>query len=158
MTLYDKTLARLLDVATSQLGYTEQPAKSNRTKYGEAIGLNGQPWCLSFVWWCFDRAGFALYRTGSCSALVERYRKYAPAQIVTSGFRRGDIVFFDWSGDRRITEHVGIVTAAQPGSVRTIEGNTSVGNDSNGGAVMERTRAIGLITCAIRPKYPDAVS
>lgn len=156
MTLHDKTLERLLDVARLQLGYTEQPANSNRTKYGKFLNLDGQPWCLSFVQWCFDQAGFNLFKTGSCSALVERYRRYSPGQIVTANFHRGDVVFFDWSGNREKTEHVGIVTEVLPGSLRTIEGNTAVGNDSNGGAVMERTRSLQHVTCAIRPKYPDA--
>lgn len=156
MPLYEKTLERVLDVAELQLGYTEQPKNSNRTKYGAWMGFDGQPWCMSFVQWVFKRAGFNLFKTGSCSALVEQYRRAAPAQIITEGFRPGDIVFFDWSWQRKITEHVGIVVDTLPGSVITIEGNTAVGDDSNGGAVMRRTRPLGLITCAIRPKYPAA--
>lgn len=64
-------------------------------------------------------------------------------------------MFFDFSGKRKKTEHCGIVTAVDGGSVLTVEGNTGTDNDANGGAVMQRTRRVGLVTCAIRPGYPD---
>ena len=39
--------------------------------------------------------------------------------------------------------------------VRTIEGNTGVGHDSNGGEVMERTRPLSVIIGAYRPHYAE---
>lgn len=158
-TLKDKTLARVLDIAELQLGYVEHPAGSNRTKYGAFMGLDGQPWCLSFIIWIFRRAGFNLYKgTGSCTAFVERYRQYSPRQVITQDFRPGDIVFFDFSGKRKKTEHVGLVVSvsASGSSLTTIEGNTSLGDNANGGCVMERKRQTRFVTCAVRPKYPDA--
>lgn len=160
-TLTDKTLARLLDVAELQLDYVEHPAGSNRTKYGRFMGLDGQPWCLSYVIWCFHKAGFNLYKdTGSCTAFVNQYRKVSPSQIVTKDYQPGDIVFFDFSGNRRKTEHVGICKAvsATGKTIITIEGNTGTGDNTNGGAVMERSRSVQLVTCAVRPKYPDATA
>ena len=41
----------VLDVARGELGNTEHPAGSNRTRYGKWMGLDGQPWCLRFVLW-----------------------------------------------------------------------------------------------------------
>lgn len=158
-TLTDRTLARVLDVAELQLDYVEHPAGSNRTKYGRFMGLDGQPWCLSFVVFCFHKAGFNLYKgTGSCTAFVNQYRKVSPSQIVTKDYKPGDIVFFDFSGNKRKTEHVGIVKAvsATGKTIITIEGNTGTGDNTNGGAVMERSRSVQLVTCAVRPKYPDA--
>lgn len=158
-TLTDKTLARVLDVAELQLDYVEHPAGSNRTKYGRFMGLDGQPWCLAFTIWCFHKAGFNLFKeTGSCTAFVNQYRKVSPSQIVTKDYKPGDIVFFDFSGNRRKTEHVGIVKAvsATGKTIITIEGNTGTGNNTNGGCVMERSRSVQLVTCAVRPKYPDA--
>lgn len=47
----------------------------------------------------------------------------------------GDVVFYDWQKDG-VSDHVGIVeTIKADGSIVAIEGNTSVGNDSNGGQV-----------------------
>lgn len=155
--LEQKTLARVLDVAELQLDYVEHPSGSNRTKYGRFMGLDGQPWCLSFCVWVFHKAGFNLYKeTGSCTAFVKQYRENSPEQIVTKDYQPGDIVFFDFSGNRRKTEHVGIVKAvsASGKTVITIEGNTGTGDNTNGGAVMERSRSAQLITCAVRPRYP----
>ncbi len=157
-TLSDRTLARVLDVAELQLDYTEHPAGSNRTKYGAFMGLDGQPWCLSFIVWCFQRAGFPLYRgTGSCTAFVERYRRFSPTQLVRGDYRPGDIVFFDFTGRQRKTEHVGLVTAVSADGelLTTIEGNTGTGSNTNGGCVMQRQRQTRFVTCAVRPKYPD---
>lgn len=155
--LKDKTLARVLDIAELQLDYAERPAGSNMTKYGKAFGLDGQPWCLMFVWWVFQKAGFQLYKTASCTSLVNRYLAASPRQIILKDFKPGDIVFFDFSGQKDKTEHVGIVksVSATGSTLTTIEGNTGVGDNCNGGCVMERKRRICYVTCAIRPNYPE---
>ena len=38
---------RVIRVAEAELGYTESPPNSNRTKYGAAYGLDGYAWCLT---------------------------------------------------------------------------------------------------------------
>ena len=67
----------------------------------------------------------------------------------------GDIVIFDFPGNASKAEHVGIVEELCDDSayVMTIEGNTSTGNDSNGGMVMRRKRNRSLIAGAFRPAY-----
>lgn len=155
-----KTRAAVLQIAQWQEGVLETPSGSNAVKYntayyGHTVSGKAFAWCMAFIWWVFREAGFNLYKTASCSAFVRQYRIKAPGQIVTSGYRPGDIVFFDFSGKRAKTEHVGLVIAADGSTVTTIEGNTGTGNDANGGAVMRRPRRVGLITCAVRPKYPD---
>jgi hypothetical protein len=50
-------------------------------------------------------------------------------------------VIFDWDGG--LPDHVGIVVRAAGGALQTVEGNTGVGNDSNGGEVMRRQRRLG---------------
>lgn len=59
---------------------------------------------------------------------------------------------FDFSGKKKITQHVGIIQSVDPvaRTVTTIEGNTS---QDNGGAVMRRVRSVKLITGACRPGY-----
>ncbi len=42
--------------------------------------------------------------------------------------------------------------------IQTIEGNTAVDNDSNGGEVMRRTRKLSQVLGAVRPKYGKAAS
>ena len=52
----------------------------------------------------------------------------------------GDLVIFDWDGG--LPDHVGIVVHADGDRLRTVEGNTAVGNDSDGGEVMRRERRL----------------
>ena len=148
------TAKEILAVARVELGYKESPAGSNRTKYGAWFGLNGHPWCMMFIQWVFAQAGVELpVKTSSCSALMS----YAQAhgQWVTSGYRAGDIVIIDIPGNKVKTDHCGIVVTPLTTGVRTIEGNTGVGNDSNGGEVMERTRPANWIVGAYRPIYDE---
>ena len=144
----------ILAIARAELGYTESPAGSNRTKYGAWYGLDGQPWCMMFIQWVFAQAGAALpVKTASCSALMS----YAQAhgQWVTSGYRAGDIVILDIPGNTVKTDHCGLVVTPLTTGVRTIEGNTGTGNDANGGEVMERTRPANWIVGAYRPIYDE---
>lgn len=68
--------------------------------------------------------------------------------------KRGDIVFFDFSGKHTSRTHVGIVEKVNAdGSITTIEGNTSVTSNDNGGAVMRRTRWPYQVTRYGRPSY-----
>lgn len=158
--LKPKTRAAVLAVAQWQEGVLESPSGSNKVKYNEAFygqSVRGgvYPWCMVFVWWVFREAGFNLYKTASCTGLVDRYKAFSPDQLVHSGFQPGDIVFFDFSGKRKKTEHCGIVVEVKGSQLVTMEGNTGSGSNANGGAVMRRTRNESLVTVGIRPGYPD---
>lgn len=160
--LKPKTRAAVLALARWQEGVLESPSGSNRVKYntayyGRGVSGNAYPWCMAFVWWVFREAGFHLYKTASCTAFVNRYRVFSPGQIISGGFQPGDIVFFDFSGKRKKTEHCGIVMEADGDSVVTVEGNTSTNSNANGGAVMRRTRSVKLITVGVRPGYSDVI-
>ena len=137
-----------LEVAISQIGYTESPAGSNKTKYGSWYGMNGVPWCMIFVQWCFAEAGTPLpYQTASCSDLLDWYRKNEPARIVSEP-KTNDVVIYTFG-------HTGIVERADAVSLTAIEGNTSLTSDDNGGAVMRRTRPLYQADAFIRPvSYP----
>lgn len=140
---------RILEAARGELGTKESPANSNRTKYGKWYGLDGQPWCMMFVQWCFAQAGMPLpYRTASCSALLGWYKKNRPERVVSVP-QPGDIVIYSFG-------HTGIVETVGKGTVTVIEGNTSpgtAGSQSNGGMVCRRTRNTSLAAAYIRPDY-----
>lgn len=134
-----------LEVAISQIGYTEYPPDSNRTKYGEWYGLNGQPWCMIFVQWCFDQAGTPLpYRTASCSGLLDWYQRNQPKCIVSQA-KPNDIVIYSFG-------HTGIVESATANTVTAIEGNTTTsgGSEWNGGEVARKTRSVSTVQAYIR--------
>lgn len=143
-------MGKVLNIAAGELGTTESPAGSNRTKYGRWMGLDGQPWCMSFVQWCFHQAGTPLpCKTGSCSVLLDWFRKHRPEAVFVSDPQPEDIAIFTFG-------HTGIVEKALPGAVMCIEGNTSPGqsgSQDNGGGVYRRQRNLALVRAFIRP-YP----
>lgn len=157
------TAQQLLDIARAELGTKESPAGSNNVKYNTAYygrevydGLwdTEFPWCVVFLWWCFRQAGAAeLFYGGSKTASCRQLLSYHKRQAVTD-CQPGDIIFYNFHG-KTTAEHVGICESAGGSSIVTIEGNTGVGNDANGGAVMRRTRSLGQIVGAYRPKYEE---
>ena len=140
-------MSKIVEIAIKEIGYTETPKNSNKTKYGKWFGFDGVAWCGMFVSWCYDQAGQRLPNIGfskgfaGCQTAVAWAKKNK--KVVTDP-QPGDIVFFDWNGDGRY-DHTGIfmkwANAPEPFTFETIEGNTSLSNQSNGGSVMHRRRA-----------------
>lgn len=148
------TASDLIKTARQYIGVKESPANSNNvifnTKYyGREVSGSCYPWCCVFLWHTFKEAGASSLfyngqRTALCAALGNWFKK--KGHFYTSNPQVGDIVFYRFSGgSSNWTNHVGIVTAVNNGSITAIEGNTGTGNDANGGMVMERSR-----------KYPSA--
>lgn len=143
--------------AKKEIGYTEIPAGSNKTKFGEWFGFNKVAWCGIFVSYIYAKAGAQLEKIGwskgfaGCPIAVEHFKK--TKQVVTKDqVKPGDIVFYDWNKDGRF-DHVGIFLKDNGNNTfEAIEGNTAVGNDSNGGAVMQRTRSYDIVEIFVHPK------
>ena len=141
--LTKKTMNKVVEIAEGEIGYSEYPANTNQTKYGEWFGLNGVPWCGIFVSWCYAMAGKPLPNIGftkgfaGCQYALAYFQK--AGKVVKDG-QPGDIVFFDFTGDGR-TDHVGIVRMATSKlGYQTIEGNTGKGISNNGGTVRKQYR------------------
>ena len=141
---------RALAEALRHVGVSESPPGSNRTMFGRWFGVDGVPWCAIFVSYCFDvGAGVVLCRGWHGAGVTTRGVAYVPTlsawlratgRWVEGEPRQGDIVIFDWDGG--LPDHVGIVVIpGGDGTIETVEGNTAVGNDSDGGRVMRRRRA-----------------
>lgn len=148
------TLNNLLRIARQELGNTESPAGSNRTKYGKWFGLDGNPWCMMFIMWCFAQAGVKLpARTASCGELMRAAK--AAGCWVNGNFQPGDVAIYDFSGKQKTTQHCGIVELELPDyGVQAIEGNTSErGSQDNGGMVCRKNRADKYIIGAVRPIF-----
>lgn len=130
----------VLNVARKEIGTEESPANSNRTKYGAWYGMDAQPWCGQFVSWCFAQAGLPLHITTDkgyayCPYGVNYFKKAGRWSSTPSV---GAIVFY---GSPSESVHTGIVESFDNSTITAIEGNTALGNDANGGAVMRRQRA-----------------
>ena len=152
------TVKQLLDVARSTIGEKEYPKNSNIVRFNDWFWGKGKygdwaAWCASWVAWCCDQANVRLpIRTASCGVLMRAAQK--ANMWVVRDFQPGDLCIFDWSGKQKITSHVGIVEEILPDyGVQTIEGNTSTSDNSNGGEVMRRKRAMKYIIGAIRPVF-----
>ena len=151
-----RTKADVLRIAAAEIGISESPAGSNKVKYntayyGRVVSGSAYPWCMAFVWWVFKQAGFNLHKTASCTNLTNSYKN--AGKWVTKDFKAGDIAMFDFSGNKKKTQHVGIIEKVYPTYIVTIEGNTSLSNQDNGGAVMRRNRYLKYVTGACRPGY-----
>jgi len=134
---------KIVEIARAEVGVVESPKNSNKTKYGAWFGWSGVPWCGIFVSWCYHQAGHPLGNIGftrgfaGCQTAVAHFRR---TKEITKTPQPGDIVFFDWNGDGRY-DHTGIfVRWISRTQFESIEGNTSLTNQSNGGQVMLRTR------------------
>ena len=159
------TANEILAVAQKELGVKEFPANSNNVKYNTAYygrevhdtASAKYPWCMVFQWWVFREAGvpelfYGGKKTASCGVLMD-YAK-ANGQLVASGYLPGDLVFLRFSQKRTRPEHVGMVKEVRSnGDVITIEGNTGLGNDANGGQVQQRVRYARQVLGAYRPRY-----
>lgn len=153
------TCEQLLNVVRADLGYKETPANSNRTKYGKWYGLDGQPWCMMAVEYWFNSVGASDLlptKTASCTYFMNAAK--SKKQWITSGFQPGDVVLFNWKGVKTVAQHVGIVESNEKNHLITLEGNTSLTNQDNGGCVMRRSRKLNVIIGAFRPKYDVAAS
>lgn len=157
-----RTSKEAIEKAKAEIGYTENPKGSNRTKYGEAYGWNGVAWCVEFVWYVLK---MLILKTASSTTLKNWFKK---KNRFFSTPELGDVVFFNFDKNPKPGEctHVGIVVQIlSKTKIKTVEGNTSFEKEadgspqkeSNGGAVAMRTRVIDKTVIGFgRPEYTDS--
>jgi hypothetical protein len=135
---------KIITIALAEIGYKESPPDSNITKYGEWYGLNGRAWCAIFVSWVFNNADCKLPKINcdkgfsKCQSMYEYAKKN---NLLTVKPQTGDIILFDWENNGHY-DHTGIFMKDNEDDkyFTSIEGNTAVDNNSNGGIVMKRTK------------------
>ncbi len=157
---------RKLKEAVKHLGVKEIPPNSNQVMFASWYDVAG-PWCAMFIAFCGAEAGIKTYRKRPpgrwayvpfmvADAKAGRYNYSITTKPVT-----GDDVAFDFPPRDGVPQHIGIFAsepdlrklapgaltkaiqnfgALRSGEFWTVEGNTMVGNDSNGGEVMLRKR------------------
>ncbi len=120
---------RIVAIAESQLGQTEQPPGSNESpaiagyRSATAGAIPGAPWCAYFASWVARQAGEPIGEQGQGLGAVSEIWSWAQSsgRAIPNGPgvvpQPGDLIVF---GD----EHVGIVRDVLPdGQIQTIEGN-----------------------------------
>lgn len=141
----------MLDQMRALLGLGEYPPGSNRNKVTEWYPMVG-PWCdmaISYAAAHSDNLSAVGGRYAYTVWHAQKFQSMGRWHYGIGGIRSGDIVFFDWSGTRRVNaiDHVGIVEAVHSdGTVTTIEGNTS-------DMCMRRKRTSAYIVGYGRPAY-----
>jgi CHAP domain len=121
--------ARIVAIAESQLGQSEQPPGSNESpaiaqyRTATAGAVPGAPWCAYFASWVASQAGEPIGAGGQGAGGVADVWSWAQSsgRAIPNGPgvvpQPGDLIVF---GD----EHVGIVRDVLPnGQIQTIEGN-----------------------------------
>lgn len=152
-------ISEALTKAVNELGVSEYPADTNNVKYntwyyGRMVEGREYPWCAVFISFLFKDNQHLVKRTNSCQQMLEWFE--ARNRIVADP-QPGDIVFFKFKTNGRRTNHVGIVVSVQgKNNLNTIEGNTSLSSNDNGGKVMKRRRTMKNIVVFARPEYEDA--
>lgn len=151
---------RALDVARAQIGTKEQPPGTNIARpYTPWYGWHGwgAPWCAVFVSWCLVQAGSKAPQPGKrwayCPYMVADAVAGRNGLRVVKNPKPGDVVLYDWQerGLAGIADHVGLFERWDDGQhFVAVEGNTAVGNDSNGGQVMRRNRRRSQVVCFAR--------
>ncbi len=150
-------LSKALEIAASQVGVLEFPPGSNRgpkvEQYLASAGCNpGDPWCASFVYWCFNEAAKSLNiknplaRTGSCmNHWIKTKGKKVPGSLTTQNpdlIHPGFIFIMDHGKGKG---HTGFVRSVGNGYMNTIEGNTNIAGSREGLGVAELRRKINTI-------------
>lgn len=140
---------KIIEIALGEVGYTEKPGNDN--KYGEWFGFNHVAWCAEFVSYCYEKVGKTIPFGGwpkGFAGVPYFYTQAVKNNLITAHPQPGDIVLFDWNGDKK-GDHTGIfVGFRSDGRIDTIEGNTSsgeAGSQSNGDGVYKRIRSMSTV-------------
>lgn len=137
-----------VDAATKEIGVREAGGNNRGTRvetYQRAAGAHpGDPWCASFVVWCFDQAAASLGKRSPCprtaGALALWHR--APAGAQHHEPLAGSVFVMNHGHGQG---HVGFVESVGPDLIYTVEGNTNDGGSREGDAVERRSRLRGSI-------------
>lgn len=135
--------ARMLDIARGEIGTLE--TGSNRgavLKYPQFFGRGAEAYCADFTSWVSRQAGLTM-NNPYCPSVVNELKRNGDWKG-KSNPQPGDLVLFDWDGDRN-ADHIGIVERVNAnGTITTIEGNTENPQTGQQG-VWRRERSLSTI-------------
>lgn len=152
-------LEKTIALALTQVGTTSlnNKVKYNTEYYGKEVSSAKNPWCCVMLWWIFQRTNKYLFyggkKTSSCVTLLDYYRKNDKERVGRIP-QRGCIVFMDFN-DNKLPDHVGICVDVnlKANTCTTVEGNTGITSQNNGGCVMQKIRAFKNIVAVYYPRY-----
>lgn len=130
----------------------------NRFTRWFGFGEKSVPYCAIFVYYCIAKAGGKELMSGCsnkayCPTIYNWGKNKGYLFPRTVKAKQGDLALFDWQKDG-VCDHIGFVISDMGGGyVRTVEGNTSNVNNSNGGCVQIRQRRKSDIKGFVRLPY-----
>ena len=152
----------LVRIAKSHIGFQAGPG--SRSRFGEAVGYNSQPWAGSFVDVCAREAGLQIPACVQTASAIAEFLRNGQVQ---SRPLPGDIVFFNFSSAASAfgMPHCGIVTDvreyATTGKFLSVEGNIDNGHpryefDYRDGVYQRvRHQTDVLMFARVAPQLPD---
>jgi hypothetical protein len=157
--------------AVTQLGETEHPPNSNKSKFSLWYKLIG-PWCAMFVTWVYVWIGSKVFKRGLqyayCPFILADARAGRNNLSITKVPKSGTLVLMRFSAGRGDPEHIGLwadeddLIEFAPVAFRaaekiygpignhtnefwTVEGNTGSGSQANGGRVEIKKRTVSQV-------------
>ncbi|WP_316813550.1 peptidoglycan-binding protein [Pedobacter heparinus] len=123
-------------IARAELGVREATGNNDGPRVEEYLAYTGfkkgNPYCASYVSWCFHKAGYSQPKTAWSPALF-------PASRLTKDALPGN-VFGIWFPELNRIAHVGLLERLQGDFLLTLEGNTNVEGSREGQGVYRRMR------------------
>lgn len=144
-------MKQLTEWFKAQVGTQEKEENNviyNTIFYGREVSGDNYPWCCAFIWVGFNKNNMSnLFcggtKTAYCPFVVHWARTHN--QWITSGYREGDLILFDWDNDG-VADHIGYCIGVSGNTVITIEGNA--------GDKVSQCYRVDNIMGAYRPAYP----
>lgn len=148
----------IIETAIKEIGYKEEP--NGDTKYCREYynAPSNVEWCCIFIWWLFKKCKLShLFFDGGKVASCGAVHKWGSTHgYITTEPVKGDLVIWSFrklKNGARETSHIGIIEKVTDKEITAIEGNTSIGAESNGGEVMRRTRSRNLVYSFVHIPY-----
>lgn len=134
---------QILAAARGEVGTLESGNnRGGALKYQQYFGRGPEAWCADFTSWVMRQSGGTMNEP-YCPSVVNELKRNGDWKG-KSNPQPGDLVLFDWDGDRE-ADHIGIVERVNAdGSIATIEGNTTNPQTGQEG-VWRRNRSMGVI-------------
>lgn len=122
-------------------------------QYLDNAGIHtAAPWCAAFVQWVSDVAAKGIGVTNplddvKLEAYVQSYFDWASPARLVSDPKRGDLVLFNFNGER--WDHIGIIAIKpnESGILYSVEGNTGDVNQRDGDGVYLKPRDTRALRC-----------
>jgi hypothetical protein len=148
---------KALEQAKRYIGKKENPPGSNRIDFASLWYKLIGPWCaMAVTRWYVDAGSKAFVKSARYAYvpyIVADAKAGRNGLALTKDPKPGDVVCYDWLADG-VADHVGLfenwVAGAEGSEFLAVEGNTSLGNDSNGGEVMRRHRKRTQVQAFVR--------